>query len=434
MAVPGPVTSPVSAGCHGLIRDQRGRAGHRRRRRARAGRADRRAAAAATSRGEPGPLRRARRRTCGAVLEALPVRRPRSGRRLAVGPASPRRRSDCSPSCGLRAWPSGSRAAGGVPAAPSRRPRPRSRRDGAIGAARDRGRRDRAGAALAFGSADCAEVAGARGRRSPRAALRRGARRVRGAPARRARPLAAHRAGLPRRPDLACSTHARRAGRADPTELDLAVLRSWLALQAARRLLAQHPRPPRRSRRVFSAWAARTGLAAEDPAALLASPQLRRSLPARAAAATRPTPLAGRAPSARRRARRRRPRCATRRCSSCSTPPASGSASCAGSTSTTSTEAPGCCGSRQGRQGADGAVRRAGACAPCDRWLDRRPARAGRRRAAARPCSSACGAAGSTRGGPRGRPRPAATGRRRARPRPARAPAHRRDPPAGGRR
>ena len=73
--------------------------------------------------------------------------------------------------------------------------------------------------------------------------------------------------------------HAQRMGRAGPDEVDLATLRSWLALQsstgAARSTIAR--RAP--AARVFTAFAARQGLAGADAGAHLASPKVRRSLP-----------------------------------------------------------------------------------------------------------------------------------------------------------
>jgi integrase/recombinase XerC len=73
--------------------------------------------------------------------------------------------------------------------------------------------------------------------------------------------------------------HAVRMGCADLSELDLTVLRSWLARQrttgAARTSLARRAA----SARTFSAWAHRTGLLAGDVAAALASPRAHRELP-----------------------------------------------------------------------------------------------------------------------------------------------------------
>ncbi len=74
--------------------------------------------------------------------------------------------------------------------------------------------------------------------------------------------------------------HARRLGARTPADLDLAVLRSWLARQrstgAARTTLARRGS----SARVFTAWAYRRGLLASDPGLLLASPKGQRPLPA----------------------------------------------------------------------------------------------------------------------------------------------------------
>ncbi|MBQ1042380.1 MULTISPECIES: tyrosine recombinase XerC [unclassified Micromonospora] len=73
--------------------------------------------------------------------------------------------------------------------------------------------------------------------------------------------------------------HAVRMGCAELPELDLAVLRSWLAKQrtmgAARTTMARRAA----AARTFSAWAHRTGLLADDIAAPLASPRARRDLP-----------------------------------------------------------------------------------------------------------------------------------------------------------
>lgn len=73
--------------------------------------------------------------------------------------------------------------------------------------------------------------------------------------------------------------HAQRRGCAGPSELDLSTLRSWLALQSslgcARSTLARRAA----AARVFSAYAVRTGRAAEDTGAMLATPKVRRALP-----------------------------------------------------------------------------------------------------------------------------------------------------------
>jgi integrase/recombinase XerC len=73
--------------------------------------------------------------------------------------------------------------------------------------------------------------------------------------------------------------HASRMGCAGPGELDVAVLRSWLArlrtMGAARTSLARRAA----AARAFCAWAHRTGLLPTDPGAQLASPKTRRDLP-----------------------------------------------------------------------------------------------------------------------------------------------------------
>jgi integrase/recombinase XerC len=69
-------------------------------------------------------------------------------------------------------------------------------------------------------------------------------------------------------------------GCTEPGELDLAVLRSWLAklrtLGAARASLARRAA----AARTFSGWAHRAGLLTTDPGAALASPAAHRELPA----------------------------------------------------------------------------------------------------------------------------------------------------------
>jgi integrase/recombinase XerC len=73
--------------------------------------------------------------------------------------------------------------------------------------------------------------------------------------------------------------HAARMGVTSPAELDLAVLRSWLArlrsTGAARTTLARRGS----AARVFTAWAHRRGLLAADPGAMLATPKGHRPLP-----------------------------------------------------------------------------------------------------------------------------------------------------------
>ncbi|MPZ25712.1 MAG: tyrosine-type recombinase/integrase [Micromonosporaceae bacterium] len=74
--------------------------------------------------------------------------------------------------------------------------------------------------------------------------------------------------------------HAARMGRTEPAELDLAVLRSWLArlrtAGAARASLARRAA----AARTFGTWAHQTGRLPQDPAAALASPKAHRELPA----------------------------------------------------------------------------------------------------------------------------------------------------------
>ena len=74
--------------------------------------------------------------------------------------------------------------------------------------------------------------------------------------------------------------HLHRLGGAAPADIDLAVLRGWLAVQrgtgASRTTLARRAA----SLRTFCAWAHRTGLIDHDPGQLLASPKAHRTLPA----------------------------------------------------------------------------------------------------------------------------------------------------------
>ena len=73
--------------------------------------------------------------------------------------------------------------------------------------------------------------------------------------------------------------HAARRGASTPDDVDLQVLRSWLArlrsTGAARTTMARRGS----SARVFTAWAHRRGLMATDPGALLATPKGQRPLP-----------------------------------------------------------------------------------------------------------------------------------------------------------
>ena len=73
--------------------------------------------------------------------------------------------------------------------------------------------------------------------------------------------------------------HAARLGVQEPAEIDLSVLRSWLArlrsTGAARTTMARRGS----AARVFTAWGHRRGLLPSDPGALLASPKGHRPLP-----------------------------------------------------------------------------------------------------------------------------------------------------------
>jgi len=73
--------------------------------------------------------------------------------------------------------------------------------------------------------------------------------------------------------------HARRLGHDDVTTLDLRALRSWLArLQTTGKSRTTMARRATAAR-VFTAWLARTGRAAQDPGASLGSPKAHKSLP-----------------------------------------------------------------------------------------------------------------------------------------------------------
>src|SRR3954449_2065937 len=73
--------------------------------------------------------------------------------------------------------------------------------------------------------------------------------------------------------------HAAAAGCASPADLDIVVLRGWLA--ARMRQGAARTSQARRgaAARTFTAWAMRAGLATADPGAQLASPRAHRGLP-----------------------------------------------------------------------------------------------------------------------------------------------------------
>jgi integrase/recombinase XerC len=73
--------------------------------------------------------------------------------------------------------------------------------------------------------------------------------------------------------------HAARAGCAAPADLDLAVLRSWLAARLQRGAARTSQARRAAAARTFTGWAHRTGLAPADPGAHLASPRAHRELP-----------------------------------------------------------------------------------------------------------------------------------------------------------
>jgi integrase/recombinase XerC len=73
--------------------------------------------------------------------------------------------------------------------------------------------------------------------------------------------------------------HATRLGLADVAELDLRALRSWLAKQQTLGLSRTTLARRATAARVFTAWLFKSGLAAHDAGASLASPKARRTLP-----------------------------------------------------------------------------------------------------------------------------------------------------------
>ena len=73
--------------------------------------------------------------------------------------------------------------------------------------------------------------------------------------------------------------HARRMGRNRVADIDLLVLRSWLAGQASRGMARTTLARRAAAARGFTAWARREGLVGSDPGALLATPRTGRSLP-----------------------------------------------------------------------------------------------------------------------------------------------------------
>jgi integrase/recombinase XerC len=93
------------------------------------------------------------------------------------------------------------------------------------------------------------------------------------------RNLSAHSVRAYRTDVVGLLDHAARMGRRDLDQLDVHVLRSWLArlrsTGAARTTLARRAA----AARTFTAWAHRSGLLATDPGAQLASPRPHRTLP-----------------------------------------------------------------------------------------------------------------------------------------------------------
>jgi integrase/recombinase XerC len=78
---------------------------------------------------------------------------------------------------------------------------------------------------------------------------------------------------------LSLLTHAAARGVTRPGQLDIGVLRGWLAEQARRGSARTSVARRAASARAFTAWATRTGLLDSDPGALLGSPKAARVLP-----------------------------------------------------------------------------------------------------------------------------------------------------------
>lgn len=93
------------------------------------------------------------------------------------------------------------------------------------------------------------------------------------------RALSAHSVRAYRGDLLTLLEHATRMGRRTVAELDLAVLRSWLAGQATRGRARSTLARRAAAARTFTAWAHRVGLQPTDPGALLATPRSSRHLP-----------------------------------------------------------------------------------------------------------------------------------------------------------
>jgi integrase/recombinase XerC len=73
--------------------------------------------------------------------------------------------------------------------------------------------------------------------------------------------------------------HAAEAGCAEPADLDLGVLRGWLARRMAEGAARTSQARRAAAARTFTSWAHRTGRAPADPGAQLASPRAHRTLP-----------------------------------------------------------------------------------------------------------------------------------------------------------
>jgi integrase/recombinase XerC len=73
--------------------------------------------------------------------------------------------------------------------------------------------------------------------------------------------------------------HAADLGCRTPADLDIAVLRGWLATRMRQGAARTSQARRAAAARAFTAWAHRTGLAPSDPGAQLASPRAHRDLP-----------------------------------------------------------------------------------------------------------------------------------------------------------
>ena len=119
--------------------------------------------------------------------------------------------------------------------------------------------------------------------------------------------------------------HAARDGCAAPADLDITVLRGWLAQRMTQGAARTSQARRAAAARTFTAWAHRTGLSPTDAGAQLASPRAHRDLPTVLRADQAADLVVAPRPARRSRRRRTRPsRCATGPSWSCSMPPGYG--------------------------------------------------------------------------------------------------------------